>query len=180
VQQALAPSVQLNVTSGAIRAVYLKHDSCVDPTVDIVDGSCSGPCDVSWFTLYDEFYGLMQHSYSGVLSLPFGPTPWIYDPDTTKRRAGDWYISVQALPNMAGEFSLQPSLLTPPREPESYSCSRFDGFCPRAFYSAGPQGAAQTSGACRSRAAPLAGVAARAVWPLASCLALLAAWGGRT
>ena len=57
---------------------------------------------------------------------------------------------MHALPGVAAEFYLSPSLLKPPQEPVSFSCSRFDGFCPRAYYSGGPQEVqAQQSGAGR-------------------------------
>ncbi len=84
-----AVAVVLNVTRGVVRTLFLKHDQCVIPTVDVDDSVCRGTCELVWMTVYDEFYGNMQHTYSQFLQIPFGPEPWIYEPELTKRRRGD-------------------------------------------------------------------------------------------
>eukprot|EP00966_Prymnesium_polylepis_P113697 2628824-Prymnesium_polylepis.1 len=90
----------------------------------------------------------MEHEYSGVVQLPLGPEPWHYDASKTKRRAGDWYLSVHALPGEAAEFSLHAYVVRPPPAPQYFECSRFEGFCPRSYYSGGP---VSTSAATPSR-----------------------------
>jgi hypothetical protein len=132
-----AASIQLNVTSGYVRAAFLKHGTCTDPSADIDDAVCTGLCEISWLTVYDEFYGSMQHTLRTDLTVPFGPDPWAYDALTTKRRQGDWYITVQALPGLAAEYSMAVNLLEPPRPPEVFACSRFFGFCPKRHYHEG-------------------------------------------
>jgi len=102
-----------------------------------------GLCEASWFTVYDTFYGTTEHTYSQTFQVPFGPEPWNFDLETTKRRGGDWYISVHGLPDTAAEFSLSTVLLPPPSAPEYFKCSRFDYFCPVRNYHVGPGGEAE-------------------------------------
>ena len=121
-----------------VRTAFIKHDECADPAFDIEGAGCSAPsCELTWLTEYDEFYGNMIHTYAQQLALPFGPTPWNYDPLVTKRRDGDWYVSVTALPGLAAHFELTTALLEPPRPPKLFQCSRFAGFCPKAHYHPG-------------------------------------------
>ena len=133
-----ALSIQLNLTRGTVRSAFLKHDSCVNPLLEVVDAACTAPsCEIAWLTVYDEFYGNMIHTYSTHLAVPFGPTPWNFDPATTPRRAGDWYISIASLPGIAAEYDLHVQLIQPPRPPDMFACSRFSGFCPKDHYHAG-------------------------------------------
>jgi len=132
-----APALTLNLTSGHVRAAFWRHGQCATPSVDVLGASCVGTCEMSWLTVYDEFYGAMEHTQTSYLQIPFGPAPWNYDATTTKRRGGDWYVSIWALPNMEAEFAMRVHALRPPRAPAVFECSRFDGFCPRDHYHAG-------------------------------------------
>ena len=132
-----AVSVKLNVTAGHVRAGFLKHGQCAIPGEDIDGAICTGLCEITWLTVYDEFYGTMQHTQESTVAVPFGPDAWLFNPATTKRRQGDWYISLQALPGVAAQYRMEVSLLDPPRAPEVYSCSRFAGFCPKGHYHGG-------------------------------------------
>ena len=143
-----APALELNVTYGHLRAVFWKYDECVRPLSGDVEGAeCTGACEMTWFTVYDEFYGAMQHTQRSALAIPFGDRPWHYDASTTKRREGDWYVSIWALPDMEAEYTLDVFMQPPPRTPDLFSCSRFDGFCPRDHYHSGVYGAGMLSAA---------------------------------
>ena len=96
-------SIELNLTMGHVRAAFLKHGSCADPATDVDGALCKGVCEISWLTVYDEFYGTMEFTRQSSFNVPFGPDPWIYHPLITKRRGGDW--SSQALPGMAASIS---------------------------------------------------------------------------
>ena len=130
-----AAAFHLNLTQGHVRAAFLKYEECVAPNVDVNGAVCIGQCEITWLTVYDEFYGAMEHTQSRSLSIPFGPTPWLYDPRTTKRRAGDWYLSIWALPGMSAEYQMDIEVVEHPRAPAVFSWSRFDGpFAPRDHY----------------------------------------------
>lgn len=130
-----ALAIQLNLTRGVVRAAFLKHGSCVAPLADIEDDHCTASsCVMTWLTVYDEFYGFMVHEYDAYLAIAFGPSPWVYNPLTTERRGGDWYISIASLPGFEAEFDLITRLLVPPRAPEYFSCNRFRGYCPKDYY----------------------------------------------
>jgi hypothetical protein len=133
-----AVAMRLNLTKGVVRTAFLKHGSCASPSDDVSGAQCTAPsCELAWLTVYDEFYGNMIHTYSEYLAVPWGATPWSYDPATTERRPGDWYVSIQALPGEAAEFEFDAFLLKPPLPPEVFECSRFSGFCPKRHYHAG-------------------------------------------
>ena len=137
VPQSHALSVELNLTSGHVRAAFLKHGACANPRLDVNGAECTGVCQMSWLTVYDEFYGSMEFTSQSSVTVPFGPRAWEYNALTTKRRAGDWYISIQALPGHTAEYQLGVKLLAPPRAPKVFACSRFLGFCPQDHYHAG-------------------------------------------
>ena len=143
-----AVAIRLNLTRGHVRAAFLKHGSCAQPTVDVRGAECSGLCEIAWLTVYDEFYGSMEFTTHTTLAVPFGPEAWAYDVARTKRREGDWYVSVQALPGIAAEYQMEVLLLEPPRAPYVFECSRFAGFCPRDHYHGG-LGLTLTSGGLR-------------------------------
>ena len=42
VPQRFAPAVQINVTAGHVRSVYIKHESCPDPETDVDGSACRG------------------------------------------------------------------------------------------------------------------------------------------
>ena len=138
VPQTHAMAVQLNVTKGAVRVAFLKHDTCANSALDISGSVCSAPgCEIAWLTVYDEFYGNMIHTSSAYLAVRFGPSAWEYNRLTTGRRAGDWYLSIASLPNIAAEFEVHTMLLEPPKEPERFRCNRWSGYCPKDHYHSG-------------------------------------------
>ena len=140
VPQGYSLSAQLNVTAGIVRSIYLKHGTCPDPVGDVSGNECVGNCEMTWLTVYDPFYGSTESVSSAFLQLPWGGTPWGYDPATTKRRPGDWYIAVHALDHSYAEMEMRITLIASPRAPDEYKCSRFDGYCPKERYHGGPQG----------------------------------------
>ena len=161
VPQTSSLQVELNVTMGHVRAAFMRHGGCADPAAHVSGALCTGNCEMAWFTVYDEFYGTMEFMQDAHLAIPFGPDPWQYNPLTTKRRAGDWYISVQALPGVAAEYRLGLTIREPPRPPDVYSCSRFNGFCPQAYYHHGLTTSADSpsSSGAAARGAAAAGLA---------------------
>ena len=174
-------SIELNLTMGHVRAAFLKHGSCADPATDVDGALCKGVCEISWLTVYDEFYGTMEFTRQSSFNVPFGPDPWIYNPLITKRRGGDWYVSLQALPGMAAEYQLGLSIKEPPRAPDAYRCNRFNGFCPQGFYHAGlanlaasSNGAApSTSSSAPGRSSPGFALASAAISPLLCAFAMV-------
>ena len=48
---------------------------------------------------------------------------------------------------MEAEYTLDVFMQPPPRTPDLFSCSRFDGFCPRDHYHSGVYGAGMLSAA---------------------------------
>ena len=133
-----ALAVEFNLTGGMVRALFLKHGACAAPAVDIRGAQCGTEhCEMSWLTVFDEFYGSPIYSSSAKLDIAFGPTPWMTPSDGavgTERRAGDWYISIASLPGRFAEFDLLPILIEPPRAPAYFECNRFLGFCPKDYY----------------------------------------------
>ena len=89
------PSFATLFSAGAVRVLFVKHGSCASSLTDVDGATCgSSACEISWLTVYDEFYGHMLHTYSTYLAVPFGPEPWRYNPETTSRREGDWCASL--------------------------------------------------------------------------------------
>ena len=171
-----APAFALNLTSGYVRAAFLKHAECVRPEEDVDGASCVGVCEMTWLTVYDEFYGAMEHTSSRQLAIPFGPNAWEYNPATTKRRGGDWTLSIWSLPGHTAEYTLEVYHLRPPRPPDVYACNRFDAFCPRDHYHQGlREGARPTSFLTITSAAPAGRAAAAAGGWVGGLLVALAA-----
>ena len=158
-----APAVQLNITSGHMRTVFIKVGYCPNPDTDVVGSVCTGNCELSWMTVYDAFYGTAEHTQNlGTLAAPFqlpwGTSKWAEDAASTERRAGDYYVSVHGLPGEAADFEMEILTLDPGPAPYQFACSRFDGFCPEDHYTVGFDGAAASAagprgGASRTTAA---------------------------
>ena len=94
VPQRLAPAVQINVTAGHVRSVYIKHESCPEPQSDLDGAECVGECEMEWLTVYDAFYGSAEYTQSlgtpgAPFQIPWGSSKWTTAYDTTKRRDGD-------------------------------------------------------------------------------------------
>ena len=97
---------------------------------------------MEWLTVYDAFYGSAEHTQSlGSLGAPFqipwGASKWTAAHDTTKRRGGDYFVTVHALDGQTAEVEMVFFLLDPGPAPAVFDCTRFDGFCPRDAYSVG-------------------------------------------
>ena len=67
-------SIELNLTMGHVRAAFLKHGSCADPATDVDGALCKGVCEISWLTVYDEFYGTMEFTRQSSFNVPLGLT----------------------------------------------------------------------------------------------------------
>jgi len=59
-------------------------------------GKCRGFCTLQWLTLRGEYSGSLYNISSALVRVPYGVAE---EPD--KRRAGVWYVGVQALPDQA-------------------------------------------------------------------------------
>ena len=106
---------------------------------------CRGECEIRWLTVYDAFYGSAEHTQSvGTLAepfqLPWGASKWATAYSQTKRRDGDYYVAIDALPGLSADVEMQFFLLDPGPAPARFQCSRFDGFCPSDHYSVGYSG----------------------------------------
>jgi len=123
VDENIAPSVDFNVTSGRIKALYWRYDSCPVETSHVVNGECRGWCILDWYRLYSGNLGKPNYISSSTLTVPYGMGE---EPD--KRRGGRWYLGVQALDTPA-EYSAVTAELAPPKIMDS-GCSRLDRYCP--------------------------------------------------
>ena len=98
--------VQLNVTAGAVRAVFLKHADCVALPGDVDGEQCVGLCHMSWYASYDRYTGALEYTDTAVTLVPKGDDTY---PD--KRAAGSWYIGVQATETAVVEFSMDVDII---------------------------------------------------------------------
>ena len=122
VSEHVAPLVNVNVTTGRIKTVYWRYDSCPREPVHVRDGICVGWCVLDWYRIYSSNLGTSQYRYASELLVPYG-----MGEATDKRRGGTWYLGIQALSEYA-EYTLTTSSRRPP--PTTYAgCSRFDPYC---------------------------------------------------
>ena len=94
--------VSVNVTAGAIRAVYLKHSTCPALPADVEGDQCVGLCHMSWYASYDRFSGALQYARANTTRVPKGDRNY---PD--KRASGDWYIGIEASDASITEFRME-------------------------------------------------------------------------
>ena len=121
-----ALSVNLTLHSGAVHAVLLQYDSCPRYTPGDLYQSCNGLCEVGWVTRWDAITGARHSANQFTLTVPMGET--ITESD--KRRAGNWYVGVRALPGEAAAFTLSLSLAAPkPLKAKPYCSGVLDRFC---------------------------------------------------
>ena len=123
--------VALNVTSGAVRALYLKQGTCPRYPDDVDGDTCIGSCVLTWYTIYEQFDGRAISQQSGVASVPMG-----FGGDPDLRQSGDWYVAVQALSGEEAEYTLTATLVEPPPEDGVYRCDRWEGPCPAPYWRA--------------------------------------------
>ena len=125
VEERVAPSVDFQLTSGQIKALYWRYDTCPIETEHVVDGRCRGWCVLDWYRLYSGNLGVPRYRYQSTLAVPLGLGE---APD--KRRGGRWYLGVQALDGPA-EYTAVTSTEAP-RSTVDDGCSRLDRYCPTA------------------------------------------------
>ena len=123
--EANALRVRLNVTSGRLQALFLKWGSCPQEShIDRVRGICTGFCTMASMTTRGQYSGSLYSRQRVVLTVPHGHAE---QPD--KRRRGNWYVSVQALPGEAAMFDLDATVTTPVYIPPSARCSKTTFAC---------------------------------------------------
>ena len=134
--EAHALRVGLNVTLGRLQALYLKWggadgqpaatgSTCPrDAQVDRLNGICTGFCTMTWMTIRGEYSGTLYSRGHAMLTVPHGHAE---EPD--KRRRGDWYVSVQALPGEAAYFDLSVAVTTPIYQPPESRCTKLSVIC---------------------------------------------------
>ena len=116
--------VRLNVTAGAIRAVYLKYSAAARFPEDIDGQQCDAAeprCHMTWYERYDRYTGEKRFAMSNETVVPAGGGGF-----SDKRAAGDWFISVQD----AGiaprtEFTMTIDDVAPPGGDAEDFCDRF-------------------------------------------------------
>ena len=139
VHERVAPSVAMNVTSGRLKAIYWRYDSCPVEPRHVVSGSCLGWCIVDWYRIFSSNIGIPRYKSSSTLTVPYGMGEL---PD--KRRGGRWYLGIQALEGPATFTAITTYKEPPPivgqnglpLHPVSggiygaSGCSRLDPYCP--------------------------------------------------
>uniref|UniRef100_A0A7S3BHP5 Uncharacterized protein n=1 Tax=Haptolina ericina TaxID=156174 RepID=A0A7S3BHP5_9EUKA len=133
VSESVAPAVDFNLTSGAIKALYWKYDSCPVEADDVIlstsssgASTCRGWCVLSWYRLFSTNLGNPQYLQRGQLRVPYGAGE---APD--KRRGGRWYLGIQPLDSLA-EYSFQTTAEGPQAQPR-VGCTRLQRYCPAIF-----------------------------------------------
>ena len=112
--------VALNVTQGAIRAVYLKSQTCPVFPDDIEGEQCRGLCHMTWYTEYDKYSGELIFKTSDVTTVPIGDGEY---PD--KRASGEWFIGIHASDLRTTEFELEIAEVAADTSGDEKLCDRF-------------------------------------------------------
>ena len=118
-----ALQVSVNVTAGAIRAVFLKHKACPVLPADIEGDQCVGLCHMSWYASYDRFTGALQYARANTTRVPKGDKDY---PD--KRAAGDWYIGIEASDETTTEFRMEVEVINHGMPERVVDCDRYGRF----------------------------------------------------
>ena len=169
----VALRVRVNVTLGALRAVYVKHGTCAAFPADILGKQCVGRtpfCHMTWYERYDRYTGAKRYSSSNMTLVPSGGD----SPD--KRQTGDWYISVQdAGTAQRTEFSLLIDEVVSAASDRSEGCDRFGRYdCSNDMWKVPPDlPSALTAGSGAAGRAEPATTTAAALLVLASAWLLL-------
>ena len=129
----LALRVRVNVTAGALRAVYVKHGSCAQYPADILGQQCDAnvaQCHMTWYERFDRYTGAKRYANANTTLVPSGGR----QPD--KRAGGDWYISFQdAGVSRRTDFSVLIDLQQPSTDSSEASCDRFGRYdCSNAMW----------------------------------------------
>jgi hypothetical protein len=178
---AQALRARLNVTRGAVRAVYLRAGrastypgdiqnalcvgDCSDPT-DVVGSSCMGDCELTWYTSFDRYTGVRRYASANTSIVPYGAQG-----RADLRRAAEWFVSVQdmGLNTARTEFELVLDAIVPQVDRGQGDCNRFGRFdCSNDVWKIPPDLVPVASGTHRAAAPPAASTTA--------LLALAVAW----
>lgn len=118
--------VNVNVTMGRLQAVLVKWGSCPSMLGDVdgLTGECSAFCHMNWLTTRGQYSGTLYSEALSSLVVPHG-----HGDAPDKRRAGRWYLGIQAMPDEAAMFSLTASTETPLYVPASQRCDKQTQFC---------------------------------------------------
>lgn len=122
VEERVAPLVAFNLTSGTVKAIYWRYDSCPIEQSHVVDGACTGWCVLDWYRIYSSNLGMPRYRFSSSLLVPYG-----MGEEADMRRGGRWYLGIQALDSPATY-----TLTTGHRAPDAMraaGCSRLDRYC---------------------------------------------------
>ena len=168
---------RVNVTAGALRAVYIKHGSCAVFPTDISGQQCTaqGPlCHMTWYERYDRYTGVKLYMAANQTLVPSGGT----SPD--KRAVGDWVISLQdAGVAVRTEFTLQiDTQAAVATDDAEGACDRYGRYdCSNSMWKVPTDLAELHASAAppRAAAANLASVGS----PMVALALLAAAWLGR-
>lgn len=126
VPESTALKASINITSGRLRAMYLKWGSCPSfaADVDTVRGVCRGFCALSWLTVRGEYSGTLYPVNASTVVVPHG-----HGNAPDKRRAGHWYVGVQAMPGEAAHFHLLAEPTTPLYVAAAKRCDKLTYAC---------------------------------------------------
>ena len=118
--------VDVNVTSGRLHALLVKWGSCpsFSEDVSLMRGECTSFCHMNWLTTRGAYSGSLYSDSYSTLVVPHG-----HGDEPDKRRAGRWYLGVQAMPGEAAQFDLVATVEVPIYVPASKRCSRGTQFC---------------------------------------------------
>ena len=133
----LAPLADFELTSGHIKALYWRYDTCPVEEEHVADGKCIGWCELDWYRIFSLNLGRTKYLERSTLAVPYGMGE---EPD--KRRGGRWYLGIQALDEPA-TYTLSTSFRAPGLSRQgAAACSRLDRYCPQKFDASGLNSAA--------------------------------------
>ena len=152
----LALRARVNVTAGALRAVYVKHSSCPSYPADILGQQCDAnvaQCHMTWYERFDRYTGEKRYAASNTTLVPAGGD----FPD--KRAGGVWYISLQdAGVSRRTDFTLEIDAVTPGADASEAACDRFGRYdCNNVMWKVPPELDALFDSAAAPRATAVAG-----------------------
>ncbi len=124
VPELAALQVDYRTLRGRVKNVYLKWGGIPEddvsghidelahcPTLDDIvsaDGTCKGFCAMGWLTTRGPYSGRLYSTNTTVVRVPHG-----HGGEPDRRRAGSWFVGVQAMPGETAEFELTASLYQP-------------------------------------------------------------------
>jgi hypothetical protein len=168
----LSVRAELKVTKGVARALYVKAGTCPAFPDDVDFDECVGECALQWLTKFNPYDGAAISSSDARVVVPNGlgdGCPARCPPDL--RKAGDWYVGVQALPGTSAEFELSTTLVAPEEHDPGHLCDPNEPECRPPIAAA-----VDTSGAAARRARPRAHDARLVLSALTALLLTAIAW----